>query len=109
MQKAGELNVDALQGPLTYLLIAAVTVVLTLTLVAVTKKGTLAAIASAVLVAVVTALASRLELRHWDPLAPVAFFAVLVFCLVISFASVGIAKALRWQTVTKGQPTDLKD
>jgi|CXWL01.1.fsa_nt_gi hypothetical protein len=104
MQVAGELTMDALQGPLIYLLIAVVTVILTFVLIAITKKATLAAISSPVIVAIVTALASRFELGHWDPLAPIAFFAVFIFCLVVSLAFVGIARAFRWQMVTKGQP-----
>lgn len=86
---------DAMQVVL-YLVIAAVTLVMTLLLLLITKIPAVVTIGAAFISAALTLLYARIDLGYWDPFAPIAFVATMLFTFVVSFAFLGLGRWRRW-------------
>lgn len=86
---------DAMQVVL-YLVIAAVTLVMTLLLLLITKIPAVVTIGAAFISAAMTLLYARIDLGYWDPFAPIAFVATMLFTFVVSFAFLGLGRWRRW-------------
>src|SRR5262245_28538899 len=67
-------------------------------LLAITKIPAVVVLLSAVLTAGLYMGYARVIGAHWDTVAVVALFTVLVYASVISLAFVGIGRLLRWST-----------
>lgn len=91
---------DAMQVVL-YLVIAAVTLAMTLLFLLMTKIPAVVTIGAALLSAGLVVLYARIDLGYWDPFAPIAFVANTVFTFAVSFAFLGIGRWRRWPFFVK--------
>lgn len=87
---------DQLQQVWIYVGIAALTLIVTLLFLVLTRVAAVVTIGTALVVAAIVVFVARLELGFWDPLAPVAFVANAAFAFAVSFAVLAIGRWLRW-------------
>jgi hypothetical protein len=81
---------------LAYTVVAVVTVLLTLALLAATKIPAVVMLLAATIVTSVVMAYGRLELGYWDPFAPIAATFCWFFTAIVSLAFIGVGRLLKW-------------